>query len=89
MKNKIKTKSFWVEFAGAVILILQTFGLKINVPVVNEVISALCAIAILVGVMVDDTKKSEVTKIEQESSQTAQMEQSNEGLNLESKELDE
>ncbi|MBE5732951.1 MAG: hypothetical protein E7353_07980 [Clostridiales bacterium] len=60
MKNKLKTKSFWVGIAGAVVLILQTLGLKINAPVVNEVISSLCAIAILFGVMVDDTKKTDL-----------------------------
>lgn len=61
MKNKIKTKSFWIGLAGAVIMLLQAFGLKINVPVINEVISSLCAIAILLGVMIDDTKKTENT----------------------------
>jgi uncharacterized membrane protein len=69
--KRLKTKSFWVGLAGAVMLILQAFGLKINAPVVNEVISSLCAIAILFGVMVDDTKKSTLdTNVSDQTLQT-------------------
>ncbi len=71
MKNKIKTKSFWIGLAGAVIMLLQTLGLRINAPVVNEVISSLCAIAILFGVMTDDTKKiSAPTDTEESNAET-------------------
>lgn len=40
-------------------MLLQAFGLKVDVPVVNEIITSVCAIAILLGVMIDDTKKTE------------------------------
>ena len=78
MKNKLKTKSFWVGIAGAVVLILQTLGLKINAPVVNEVISSLCAIAILFGVMVDDTKKTDLeSNVSDKTQQNSQNEEQN------------
>ncbi len=78
MKNKLKTKSFWVGIAGAVVLILQTLGLKINAPVVNEIISSLCAIAILFGVMVDDTKKIDLEEnVSDKTQQNSQNEEQN------------
>ena len=59
MKEKLKTKSFWLSIVGAVIVLLQAFGLKVDVPVINEVITAICSVAIVAGVMIDDTKKKE------------------------------
>ena len=59
MKEKLKTKSFWLSVCGSIIVLLQAFGLKIDVPLVNEIITALCSIAIVLGVMIDDTKKKE------------------------------
>ena len=67
MKEKLKTKSFWLTIVGAVIMLLQAFGLKINGPLVNEIITALCSIAIVTGIMIDDTKKKEETPTEDNS----------------------
>ena len=60
MKEKLKRKTFWLSIVGSVVVLLQAFGLKIDVPVVNEVITALCSVAIVTGVMIDDTKKKEM-----------------------------
>lgn len=55
--SKFKSKKFWISLVAAVILLLQLFGLKIDTPYVSEVVSSICAICILVGLMADDTKE--------------------------------
>ena len=75
MKEKLKTKSFWLTVVGAVIMLLQAFGLKINVPVVNEIITALCSVAIVMGIMIDDTKKKEETTKDDNSTEESNIEQ--------------
>lgn len=63
MKNKLKSKGFWLSLSGAVIVLMQTLGVKFDVAYVNEVISAVCSLLIVVGIMVDDRKKLEqITK---------------------------
>lgn len=56
MKDKLKSKGFWISLTGAVVVLMQTLGVKFDVAYVNEVISAVCAVLIVVGVMVDDVK---------------------------------
>ena len=63
MKNKLKSKGLWLSLSGAVIVLMQTVGVKFDVAYVNEVISAVCSLLIVVGIMVDDRKKLEqITK---------------------------
>ncbi len=68
MKTRIKSKSFWIALVGAVIMLLQAFCLRVDVPLVNEIVSALCTIAILFGAMIDDSStssdKAKIEKIE-------------------------
>ncbi len=61
MKNKFKTKKFWVSLSGMLIMLLQLFGVKVNAPYVNEVINALCGVCVLVGLMADDKKTQNET----------------------------
>ena len=63
MKEKLKSKRFWLTLVGAVIVLLQAVGLKVDVPAINEIVTAICSIAIVLGVMIEDTK----TKNSQES----------------------
>lgn len=57
MKEKLRSKKFWLSLAAAVVVILQCFGLKVDAPVVNEAVCAVCGVLVLVGLVVDDTKK--------------------------------
>lgn len=80
MKEKLKSKTFWLTLVGAVVVLLQAFGLRVDVPVLNEVITAVCSVAIVAGVMIDDTKKKEETSTKdnsttEEDSQTDQSEE--------------
>lgn len=61
MKNKLKSKGFWMSVASATVVLMQTLGVKFDAVYVNEVISAVCALLIVVGVMIDDSKKLDKT----------------------------
>ncbi len=48
---KLKSKSFWVTFVALSVMLAQLYGLKIEAPIVNEVIDSMCAVMILFGVL--------------------------------------
>ena len=54
-KKKLTSKTFWISLAGAVVVMLQCFGLKIDAPYINEAISAVCSVCIILGLMRDDS----------------------------------
>lgn len=47
------TKRAVMAMASFVLLLLQAFGLKIDVPVVNEIISALAGVLVMLGIISD------------------------------------
>ncbi len=47
------TKKTVIAIASFVLLLLQAFGLKIDVPVVNEAISALAGVLVMLGIVSD------------------------------------
>lgn len=53
MKDKLRSKRFWLSLCGTVIMLLQLFGVKIDVPYVNEIINSICAVLVLIGLMDD------------------------------------
>ncbi len=58
------SKSVILSLAGGIILLLQAFGVKVNVPYVNEVVEAVCAVLIVLGIVSTGKDK---TKIEDSS----------------------
>ena len=52
------TKRAIMAMASFVLLLLQAFGLKIDVPVVNEVISALAEVLVILGIISDGSTSS-------------------------------
>lgn len=57
MKQKLKSKKFWISFTGIVVMLLQLFGVKVDVPYINEIVDSICAVCILVGLL--DAPKDE------------------------------
>lgn len=59
LKDKIKSYSFWVSFASAVILILKVlgnrFGFTVDEGMVSDLFTALCSILVLLGIIVVPT----------------------------------
>lgn len=48
-----------VSTVGAVILILQNFGLKIDVEYVNEIITGIAGLLVTLGIVAPEKKDSE------------------------------
>ena len=53
LKDKLKTKGFWVRIVSAVIVILQAFGLKLDAPAVNEILTAVVGLLVIFGIVSD------------------------------------
>lgn len=56
LRDKIKSYSFWVSLASAVILILKLlgnrFGFSVDETMVSDIFTALCSILVLLGIIV-------------------------------------
>lgn len=51
LKELIKKKGFWAAVAGAIVLLLQLFGIKADLPYVNEAVSGFCALLVALGLL--------------------------------------
>lgn len=56
LKTKVKSYSFWVSLASAVILILklvgQKFGFSVDEGLISDLFTSLCAILVILGIIV-------------------------------------
>lgn len=52
--SKLKSKKFWISLAGTVIMIVQLMGVKIDAPYVTEVVNAICAVCVVIGLLDGD-----------------------------------
>ena len=68
--NKWKSKSFYIVLISAVVLVVQAFGVKVDVPYVSEIVGALCALGVVLGILVDDKNASGVESVEKELEKT-------------------
>lgn len=51
MKEKLRNKGFWISLVSAVIVFVQSIGIKVDVPAVNEIISALLTVLVVLGII--------------------------------------
>ena len=69
IKDKIKSYSFWVSLASAVILILKIlgnrFGFTVDETMVSDLFTALCSVLVLLGIIVVPVNQSYNTQQEQ------------------------
>ena len=65
LKEKIKSYSFWVSLASAVILILKVlgsrFGFKIDESMISDLFTAICSILVILGIIVVPQPKDSET----------------------------
>ena len=66
LKDKIKSYSFWVSIASAVILILKVlggrFGFVVDESMVSDIFTAVCSILVLLGIIVVPSGQSNQTQ---------------------------
>lgn len=60
--NKLKTTGFWISLTGAVILVLQViggaFGFEINSELINNLVSSICGVLVIVGVLIPSKQEN-------------------------------
>lgn len=47
--KKLRSPRFWAALGGAVMILLQAFGIKIPAPAVNEILGAVSAVLVMFG----------------------------------------
>ncbi len=62
LKEKVKSYSFWVSLASAVILVLKVigsnFGFTIDETLASDLITSLCSVLVIMGIIVTPTPKA-------------------------------
>lgn len=61
IKDILKKKRFWVGVAALVAVVLQLCGIKVDTPIINELILGVCSLLVAVGFM-SATERNEVKK---------------------------
>ena len=61
-KNRLTSYNFWVSIVSAVILILQAFHFEFDIVYINEIVTAVLGLLVVIGIVNDPTKSSK-TKV--------------------------
>ena len=65
------TKKCFIALGSFVVLMLQAFGLKFDLPVVNEAIASVASLLVMLGIISDSKPKAEDTTTEAEEEKEA------------------
>lgn len=57
-KNRLTSYNFWVSIVSAVILILQAFHFEFDIVYINEIVTAVLGLLVVIGIVNDPTKSS-------------------------------
>lgn len=57
-KNRLTNYNFWISIVSATLLILQAFDVKLDIANINEIITALLGLLVVIGIINDPTKSS-------------------------------
>lgn len=72
MKEKLKSYDFWVSVASAVMVLLQTISIKIDVPYVNEITMAFLSLLAVTGILKKNSAKTVVSQTAEEDGEVVQ-----------------
>lgn len=51
MKDKFRNYGLWISLISAVLMILQSMGLKFDAPYVNEIITSILGVLVALGII--------------------------------------
>ena len=57
-KNRLTNYNFWISIVSAVLLILQSFDIQFDVEHINEIITAVLGLLVVIGIINDPTKSA-------------------------------
>lgn len=66
-KNRITNYNFWISIVSATLLILQAFNIKLDIANINEIVTALLGLLVVIGIINDPTKSAKDTEIDAKS----------------------
>lgn len=58
MYKRVKNYGFWLSMVSAIVILLQALGLKVNLPYVNEVVTAVLGVLVMLGIVSNPTDGS-------------------------------
>lgn len=79
MKEKIKSYEFWVSVASAIMVLLQTISININIPYINEITMAFLSLLTVAGIL----KKTKTNESDIQSQVNDEIAQTDETQNIE------
>ncbi len=77
-KNRLTNYNFWVSIVSAIILVLQALKVKFDVAYINEIVTAVLGLLVVIGIINDPTKT--YTKTNQTKTEDNLKEKTNEEL---------
>ncbi len=57
-KNRLTNYNFWISIVSAILLICQALKLKFDVAYINEIVTAVLGLLVVIGIINDPTKSS-------------------------------
>ena len=60
-KNRLTNYNFWISIVSATLLILQAFNSKLDIANINEIVTALLGLLVVIGIINDPTKSAKET----------------------------
>ena len=61
-KNRLTNYNFWISIVSATLLILQAFNIKLDIANINEIVTALLGLLVVIGIINDPTKSTKDTE---------------------------
>ncbi len=62
-KNRLTNYNFWISIVSATLLILQAFNIKLDIANINEIVTALLGLLVVIGIINDPTKSAKDTEL--------------------------
>lgn len=67
-KNRLTNYNFWISIVSAVLLLLQAFDFEFDVLYVNEILTAILGLLVVIGIISDPTKSATESSVEDKKS---------------------
>ncbi|MGI6701009.1 MAG: phage holin [Christensenellales bacterium] len=56
IKNKLRNYGFWLSVISAALMLIQAFGVKVDIPVLREALISVCGLLVMLGIISDPDK---------------------------------
>ncbi len=87
-KKRLTNYNFWISIVSAVLLILQAFDINFDIAYINEIVTAVLGLLVVIGIINDPTKTSkDTTSSNQENNNSSNTAKSS-SANLETEKQD-